>query len=168
MKYLFKSLSVLFVFTLLSCGGGDEKKEKEQVKIGSYKKEETTKAVEKTPATTATIDLSSKGVGPIKNLELPETIDQGLASQGQELFKTKCTACHKVGKKFIGPAPDGVTKRRSPEWIMNMILNPEEMVQKDPIAKQLLIDYNGSPMANQSLTEAEARSILEYFRTLDQ
>ncbi|MCW8981301.1 MAG: cytochrome c [Altibacter sp.] len=167
MKYLFKSLSVLFVFTLLSCGGGEEKKEKEQVKIGSYKKEETTKAVESTPAKTATIDLSNKGVGPIKSLELPATIDQGLAAQGQELFKTKCTACHKVGKKFIGPAPDGVTKRRSPEWIMNMILNPEEMVQKDPIAKQLLIDYNGSPMANQSLTEAEARSILEYFRTLE-
>ncbi len=50
---------------------------------------------------------------------------------------------------------------------MNMILNPEEMVQKDPDAKALLIEYNGSPMANQSLTEEEARNILEYFRTLD-
>jgi len=48
---------------------------------------------------------------------------------------------------------------------MNMILNPEEMIQKDPIAKQLLIDSNGAPMANQNLTEDEARSILEYFRT---
>jgi hypothetical protein len=48
---------------------------------------------------------------------------------------------------------------------MNMILNPEEMVQKDPIAKQLLVEYNGAPMANQNLTEDEARAILEYFRT---
>ncbi len=47
-----------------------------------------------------------------------------------------------------------------------MILNPEEMVAKDPIAKQLLIEYNGSPMANQSLEQEEARKILEYFRTL--
>jgi hypothetical protein len=47
-----------------------------------------------------------------------------------------------------------------------MILDPEGMVKNDPIAKQLLIDYNGSPMANQSLTEEEARAILEYFRTL--
>ncbi len=75
-------------------------------------------------------------------------------------------ACHKPDKKFIGPAPKGILAKRSPEWVMNMILNPEEMVQKDPIAKALLVEYNGSPMANQGLTEAEARQVLEYFRTL--
>ncbi|MBZ0328003.1 MAG: cytochrome c [Altibacter sp.] len=167
MKYLLKSIALLFVITLVSCGGGDEKKEKEQVKIGSYKKEETKKTSETTTSAEATIDLTNKGVGPIKNLELPETIDQAMAATGAELFKTKCTACHKTDKKFIGPAPTGVTKRRSPEWIMNMILDPEGMTQNDPIAKALLIEYNGSPMANQSLTEVEARSILEYFRTLN-
>ena len=163
MKYLIKTVALIFVFSLMSCGGGD-KKEKEQVKIGSYKKEgkKETKASSKA----GSIDLSNKGVGPIKNLDLPETIDQAMVAEGAALYKTKCTACHKVGKKFIGPAPNGVLERRSPEWIMNMILDPEGMVKNDPIAKQLLIEYNGSPMANQSLTEAEARSILEYFRTL--
>jgi hypothetical protein len=57
-------------------------------------------------------------------------------------------------------------ERRTPEWIMNMILNPEEMIKNDPIAKQLLIDFNLAPMANQHLTQDEARKILEYFRTL--
>ena len=166
MKYFLKSIALLVIVSLVSCGGGDEKKEKEQVKIGSYKKEETKKTPE-TTTNTAAIDLSNKGVGPIKNLELSETIDQAMVAAGAELFKTKCSACHKPDKKFIGPAPTGVTKRRSPEWIMNMILDPEGMVQNDPIAKQLLIEYNGSPMANQSLTETEARSILEYFRTLN-
>ena len=47
-----------------------------------------------------------------------------------------------------------------------MILNPEVMVKEDPVAKALLIEFNGSPMANQGLTEDEARKILEYFRTL--
>jgi cytochrome c len=28
------------------------------------------------------------------------------------------------------------------------------------------MESNGSPMANQNLTEEEARSVLEYFRTL--
>ena len=167
MKYLLKSIVLLFAATLVSCGGGDEKKDKEQVKIGSYKKEETKKAPETTTSAGATIDLTNKGVGPIKSVELSETIDQTMAAAGAELFKTKCTACHKPDKKFIGPAPTGVTKRRSPEWIMNMILDPEGMTQNDPIAKALLIEYNGSPMANQSLTETEARSILEYFRTLN-
>lgn len=75
-------------------------------------------------------------------------------------------ACHKPDKKFIGPAPKGILERRTPEWIMNMILNPEEMTQKDPLAHALLKEFNGSPMANQGLTEEEARQVLEYFRTL--
>ena len=68
-------------------------------------------------------------------------------------------------ERYIGPALQDVTERRTPEWIMNMILNPEEMTKKDPIAKELLAEYL-SPMANQSLEEEEARKILEYFRTL--
>jgi mono/diheme cytochrome c family protein len=77
-----------------------------------------------------------------------------------------CSACHKPTEKFIGPAPAGIMERRSPEWIMNMILNPEEMVKSDPIAKKLLADFNFAPMANQHLTEEQARKVLEYFRTI--
>ena len=83
-----------------------------------------------------------------------------------ELERRNYPNCHKADKKFIGPAPKGIFERRSPEWVMNMILDPEGMTKNDPIAKQLLIEYNGSPMANQGLTEEEARAILEYFRTL--
>ena len=108
--------------------------------------------------------MTNKGLGPISSVSLGE-IDADLAAKGETEFKAKCTACHKISKRHIGPALKGVTQRRSPEWIMNMILNPEQMVQNDPIAKQWLIEYNGAPMANQNLTEDEARAILEYFRT---
>ena len=81
-------------------------------------------------------------------------------------FKTKCSSCHKTTKRFIGPNPTGILKRRSPEWVMNMIMNPAEMVKDDPIARQLFIKFNGSPMANQNLTKDETRAVLEYFRTL--
>jgi mono/diheme cytochrome c family protein len=106
-----------------------------------------------------------KGVGPITSIDLPETIDDALAATGKEVFEAKCTACHKVDKRFVGPALAGITERREPEWIMNMILDPERMVKENEAAKALLAEYL-SPMANQSLTEDEARSILEYFRTL--
>jgi len=110
--------------------------------------------------------MENIGIGPIKELELPDEIDQEMAKAGEQVYVQMCTACHKPDKKFIGPAPKGILERRSPEWIMNMILNPEEMIMKDPIAKQLLIEYNGAPMANQNLTEEQARQVLEYFRTL--
>ncbi|PKV49270.1 mono/diheme cytochrome c family protein [Aquimarina sp. MAR_2010_214] len=161
-------LMMLFAFTLLiSCGGKEEKKE-EQIKIGkstTTQKKETKPVSTGTPAS-KTVDLTNKGVGPIKNLELDATIDQKKADLGLELFKTKCAACHKTHKKFIGPAPVGILERRTPEWVMNMILDPEKMIKEDPLAQELLKEFNGSPMANQSLTEEEARSILEYFRTL--
>lgn len=108
--------------------------------------------------------MDNKGIGPITSIALGE-IDPAMAAEGLKIYEEKCTACHKADKKYIGPAPAGIMERRSPEWIMNMILNPEEMVQKDPIAKDLLKEFL-SPMANQSLTEAEARAILEYFRTI--
>ena len=105
-------------------------------------------------------------MGKIKNLELPATIDDAMVERGAAIFKTNCTACHKIGKRFIGPSPSGIMERRSPEWIMNMILDPQLMVAEDRCAKDLLIEFNGAAMANQNMTEAQARDILEYFRTL--
>jgi mono/diheme cytochrome c family protein len=164
MKNLIKlSLLAIFAITLVSCGGDDKKAKKEKVKITTKKK--ATKKV-KTEKKENTYDLTNKGIGPVKSVTLGADIDQAMAAKGADVYKSKCTACHKVEKKFIGPSPMGIFKRRSPEWIMNMILNPDEMVQKDPDAKALLMEFNGSPMVNQSLTEEEARSVLEYFRTL--
>lgn len=108
----------------------------------------------------------NKGTGPVSEVVLAAEIDQTMAQEGKKIYDNMCTACHKPTEKFIGPAPQGILERRSPEWVMNMILNPVEMVQKDPDAKKLLMEYNGAPMANQNLTEDQARAVLEYFRTL--
>lgn len=161
-------LLIMLVALFISCGG--EQKKKPSYSSPPAKKEtvkkEPAKKVQKKVEKTGIVDLNNKGIGPIKSLELEATINQTIANEGKILFKNKCSSCHKTNKKFIGPNPTGVLDRRSPEWVMNMILNPEEMVKKDPIAKELLIKYNGSPMANQNLTKEEARAVLEYFRTL--
>jgi len=167
MKNIMKSLAAIAIVTLISCGGKEEKKSND-IQIGQ--KPAVTETPKEEPASTEKpsemVDLTNKGIGPVKSLELPAEIDQAMAAKGMEVYKTKCMACHKPDKKFVGPAPKGILERRTPEWIMNMILNPEEMTQKDPLAKALLIEFNGSPMANQNLTEEEARQVLEYFRTL--
>jgi len=110
--------------------------------------------------------MQDKGIGPITSLELGATVDEAMAEKGKNIYAKMCTACHKPTEKFIGPAPKGVLERRSPEWVMNMILNPEVMIKENAIAKKLLMEFNGSPMANQNLTQEEARAVLEYFRTL--
>jgi len=152
MKLKFIMLSAV-ALAMVSCGGDNTKKE-----VPAAKQEDMKIEAE------ASDPMANKGIGPISSVTLGE-IDPALVSEGEAVFKAKCTACHKISKKFVGPALQGVTQRRSPEWIMNMVLNPEEMIQNDPIAQKLIVEFNGAPMANQNLTEAEARAILEYFRT---
>lgn len=148
-----KILTVLTLGVLMSSCGGDKAKKEVDAPIKEEVKAEVVK-----------IDpMTDKGVGPVTSITLGD-IDDAMVAKGEEVFKAKCTACHKISKRFVGPGLKGVTERRTPEWIMNMILNPEVMVVENAAAKQLLIEYS-APMANQSLTEEEARAILEYLRT---
>ena len=47
---------------------------------------------------------------------------------------------------------------------MNMILNPDEMLKSDPIAKALYAEYNNMIMLNQNLSQEDARAVAEYLR----
>lgn len=143
------------LFMLYSCGGGS----KESASDAPPPTSMVEKAVSDDP-------MMNKGIGPVTSVVLEEEVNTQLAAEGAEIYTQMCTACHKADQKYIGPSPKGILDRRSAEWVMNMILNPTEMIEKDPIAKKLLIEYNGAPMANQNLTQDQARAILEYFRTL--
>ncbi len=169
MKTTIKGIALLFALIIMGCGGKKEEKKEEGFSV------QRKKAKTEQPAETNTsdevkaserVDMTTKGVGPVTSVELAPEIDQALATNGKEVYDQMCLACHRIDKKFIGPPPNGVLERRTPEWVMNMILNPQEMVQQDPLAKDLLQEFNGSPMSNQGLTEDQARAILEYFRTL--
>lgn len=142
----FFSLSLL----LASCSGG-----------------ESATATDKAETTTTKLEVdNAHGVGPISSVELTNTIDEQLALRGQEVFEAKCAACHNFEDRYVGPSMSGVTDRREPEWIMNMILNPEEMTKEDPTAKALLREYM-TQMTYQNVTQEDARAILEYFRQQD-
>ena len=93
-------------------------------------------------------------------------LTRNLFKKGAAAYRSKCTACHAIDKKLIGPALKGIYKRRSPEWVVNLLLNPTEMLKKDPIAMALLKEYNNIMMLNQNLSEDEALAIAEFMRTL--
>ncbi|HLU70333.1 MAG TPA: c-type cytochrome, partial [Fibrobacteria bacterium] len=112
----------------------------------------------------ASAAADDRGVGPVKKVQLGP-LDPELAARGEAIFSGTCAACHKLDQRYVGPAMAGITERRTPEWIMNMIVNPVEMTQKDPVAKALLAEY--MTQMSVSATEEDARAILEYFRKLD-
>ena len=109
---------------------------------------------------------TDKGIGPIENLQLSEKLDATMVAAGKKYFKQLCTACHMIDRKIIGPPLKDVTKRRTPEWIMNMMLNPNQMLKENEIAKKLLEEYI-APMTDQQVSEEDARAILEYLRSED-
>ncbi len=103
------------------------------------------------------------GIGPVsETISLGSEVDMELAQKGKEIFELKCSACHKVNERYIGPAVGDVLEQRSPTYVMNMILNPDGMTKNHPEAKKLLQEYM-SPMPNQGLSQEEARAIVEFF-----
>ncbi len=147
---------------IAACG---EKKEAE--KEGGFEMNRTKAETKKeTVSEGVPVDLSNKGVGPVTSVEFGAEIDTEMAAKGEATFKSICTACHMVDQRMIGPAMKGLYERRSPEWVMNMILNPDGMLKEDPIAQALQKEHNNAIMLNQNLSEEDARAVAEYLRTL--
>ncbi len=103
----------------------------------------------------------------IKDLALTNPLNQEWVTNGEKIYDSKCLSCHKLtDEKVVGPGWKGVTQRRKPLWIMNMILNVEIMLDEDPEA-QLLLEQCLVRMPNQNLTHDEARQIVEFMRHND-
>lgn len=146
---------------ILSCGGKKEEKK------GGFEMNRTKKEVKaETSVTEVPVDLNNKGIGPITSVDFDAEIDTELAAQGEKIYSTICIACHMAEQRLIGPPLKGIYDIRSPEWVMNIILNPDGMLKEDPIAIALLKEYNNAIMLNQNLSQEDARAIAEYLRTL--
>jgi hypothetical protein len=101
------------------------------------------------------------------DIELTHPLNAQWVTEGKGIYELKCQACHKLtGEKLVGPGWQGVTQRRKPEWIMNMITNVDMMLEKDPAAQKLLEECLVR-MPNQNLTKDEARKVLEFQRNND-
>ena len=142
--------SLVTTLLLIACGGGDN--EPSQDAQSTLSPDGLTKA------------QLVNGIGPVKDMKL-SPLDEGLAAQGKDIFDLKCIACHKIDDRLVGPPLAKITERRTPAFIMNMILNPDEMVKKHPAVKAMLAEYY-VPMTFQNVSEQDARALLEYLRTL--
>lgn len=106
------------------------------------------------------------GFGPIKKKLYLLPVDKTMADEGLKIFESKCAACHKLDERYVGPAQRNVLQRVTPEFFMNMVLNPEENLNKHPHTQEMLAQYM-QKMTNQNINLEDARKLLEYFRLLD-
>jgi hypothetical protein len=107
----------------------------------------------------------NNGIGPIKEISLVG-VDQNLASLGNKIFNTRCISCHQLDAKNVGPPLRNVTKKNTPVYIMNYLLNTTDMQKKDPLMQKLVSEYK-IYMPDQQLTRDDARAVLEYLRSIE-
>lgn len=101
------------------------------------------------------------------DVELTTPLNQQWVTAGKGIYELKCQACHKLtDERLVGPGWKGVTQRREPHWVMNMITNVDMMLEKDPEAQKLL-EQCLVRMPNQNISKDDSRQILEFMRSND-
>lgn len=168
MKYMI-SFVALIVFAFFAFGTGQANQAVKSSKfIPSYTNAQdsvkTKKQVKKETVKKKIVKKENIGIGPIKELKLGP-INEAMVKEGQNIFNSKCFACHKLESKLVGPALIPIVKKTNPVYLMNYLLNTTEMQKKEPQLKKLIKEFNGVVMPDQDLNKKQARSVLEYLRS---
>lgn len=138
-------LAISLIYT--GCGNGGER--------------ETAAAQDEAPELTE-FELEH-GIGPVTERIDIGDINVERARRGAEVFDLRCTACHRMGRRFVGPPLGAVTEARSPEFLINFILNPEEMTNRHPVGQALLQEYM-TIMPYQNVSRDQAIEIIDFLR----
>jgi cytochrome c551/c552 len=123
-----------------------------------------------------TVDVSelTKDKPEVHGTELKESdvtlstpLNASWVTDGKGIYELKCQSCHRLTEeRLVGPGWKGVTQKRKPVWIMNMITNVDMMLETDAEAQKLL-EQCMVRMPNQNISKDEARQVLEFMRSND-
>lgn len=160
MKKITLFCSVIALGLLVACGGGESKSSDNNTTGGEAPKSMVGTASNYDPK-------RGEGKWTHENVTVGDKLDATMASEGKKIFDVKCSSCHKLtDEKLVGPGWKGVTGRVTAPWIMNFITNPDPMIDKDP-ELQAQLELCLVRMPNQSLTDDDARKLLEFMRQND-
>lgn len=153
---LLLSTLILITLSLQGCGGnGDESMAEQEQDMDPYLEQFQERL---TPFE------QEHGIGPItERIEINDEIDDEMVMRGREIFEMKCDDCHSLQQDEVGPSLGDVVNRRSPEFIMNFMLNPGENVLNHPVGLDLLAEHNVE-MPYRDVTRDEARAVYEFLR----
>lgn len=104
---------------------------------------------------------------PEPGLDYADAPELRSVSRGENLFRTRCSACHLIGPDDglprQGPNLLGVTERRERAWLTRWLAEPDAMLAEgDPIAVELYETYRNLPMPNMRLNPLEVEALMGY------
>ncbi len=85
------------------------------------------------------------------------------ADAGKDLFEKQCASCHTIGGgDGGGPDLKGIGAKRSQEWLIRVIAEPDKLTaEKDPTQLELIEKY-GFEMPNVGVSRADAAKIVAF------
>lgn len=92
---------------------------------------------------------------------------QGDAAKGEALFKSKCTACHKIDQIVVGPALGKlVTEETDDKYLIKWIQNNQALIaEKNPKAVKIFNDFQQKNMTVfADLSDADVTNVLTFIR----
>ncbi len=89
------------------------------------------------------------------------------AQDGQAIFKSLCSSCHKPDADFTGPALKGARQRQAAaglpkDWVYKWVHNTTVMVNTDPYAMQLKAKFNSVMTAFSDLPPKDIDAVLDW------
>ncbi|MDV7186920.1 c-type cytochrome [Lutibacter sp. TH_r2] len=82
---------------------------------------------------------------------------------GEKLFKANCAACHKLDKKLIGPALEGITEQRDQDWLIAWIKDNNALAASgDKLAKEVQESNPAAMIPYPQFSDQDIIDILEY------
>ncbi len=92
---------------------------------------------------------------------------QGDAVKGEALFSSKCTACHAVDRRVVGPALGPIVKSSTDDaWLTKWVQNNKALIDaKDPKALAIYNEYNQQAMTQfADLSDGDVANIFAYIK----
>lgn len=88
-------------------------------------------------------------------------------ADGQTIFKTYCSSCHKPDADYTGPQLKGARERQAAaglpkDWVYKWVPNTTVMVQTDPYAKNLFAKFNSVMTPFPNLKKEEIDAVLDW------
>jgi hypothetical protein len=148
---MFRIASILLLALLWAgCGSGDESTDPSGGSASSGSTELTDFEME-------------HGIGPVTDRLDIGGIDLERAQRGADFFDSRCASCHRMENRFVGPPLGSSAEKRSNEFLVNFILNPEEMTNRHPVGQALLQEYL-TIMPYQNVSMDQAIEIVDFLR----
>lgn len=103
----------------------------------------------------------------IRGVNLTYPVRRTMAMQGKSVFDNRCASCHSSGTSVVkATGLGGITKRRKPDWIMNMTTGVTTSLDNDPAVNSKL-QACPSRQKDTRLDIVDSRNVLEFFRMND-